>query len=213
MLFLDELPEFPRAVLESLRQPLETGKISVARAAAHVTYPSRFQLIAAMNPCRCGYLGDAARGCAKAPKCASDYQGKISGPLFDRFDMAIDVAEVPTLDMLSQSGGEDSAVVASRVAAARQRQRTRFEKLRLEARTNSQLAGDAVHQLVQPDDKGKALLENATQQLRLSMRGYARVLKVARTIADLAASEQVGAAHIGEALSYRQLNLGQQDAA
>ena len=213
VLFLDELPEFPRAVLESLRQPIETGKISVARAQAHVTYPARFQLIAAMNPCRCGYLADAERACNKAPKCAGDYQSKISGPLFDRFDMTLDVPDVPTLDMLGQQDGESSEVVAARVATARQRQQARYEKLDIPARTNAQLHGEVVHQVVQPDDKGRKLLETATQSLKLSMRGYTRVLRVARTIADLEGSETITQIHIGEALSYRQLQLGKLEAA
>jgi len=211
VLFLDELPEFPRAVLESLRQPLETGNVSVARVQSHVTYPARFQLIAAMNPCRCGYLADAARACNKAPRCAEDYQGKISGPLFDRFDMAIDVPEVSTLDMLGTSGGETSETVAARVAAARDLQKTRFRKLELPYRTNCELTGDTLHNTVIPDDKGKKLLEQATTTLRLSMRGYTRVLRVARTIADLEAAENISHQHIAEALSYRQMQWGRQE--
>ncbi len=210
VLFLDELPEFPRGVLESLRQPLETGAVSVARASAHVTYPARFQLIAAMNPCRCGYLSDAERACNKAPRCASEYQGKISGPLFDRFDMAIEVAEVSTLDMLSSSTGEASEAVAKRVANARNLQKSRFAKLQMRERTNCELQGEMLHNFVIPDDKGKKLLEQATEALRLSMRGYTRVLRVARTIADLEQSETVSHAHVGEALSYRQMQFGRQ---
>jgi magnesium chelatase family protein len=210
VLFLDELPEFPRGVLESLRQPLETGTVSVARAAAHVTYPARFQLIAAMNPCRCGYLSDAERACNKAPRCASEYQSKISGPLFDRFDMAIEVAEVSTLDMLGTSAGEASEAVAKRVALARDLQKTRFAVLKMRERTNAEMQGEMLHNFVIPDDKGKKLLEQATESLRLSMRGYTRVLRVARTIADLEQSETVTHAHVGEALSYRQMQLGRQ---
>ncbi len=213
VLFLDELPEFPRAVLESLRQPLETGTVSVARAAAHVTYPARFQLIAAMNPCRCGYLGDASRACNKAPRCAQDYQGKISGPLFDRFDMAIDVPEVATLDMLAGSKGESSAEVAKRVAKARELQKLRFSLLRMRERTNSELTGETLHNFVIPDDKGKKMLEQATERLRLSMRGYTRVLRVARTIADLEQSENVSHSHVSEALTYRQMQFGRQSEA
>jgi magnesium chelatase family protein len=208
VLFLDELPEFPRAVLESLRQPLETGKIAVARAAAHVTYPARFQLIAAMNPCRCGYLDDASRACNKAPRCAMDYQSRISGPLFDRFDMAIDVPEVATLDMLTRSEGEPTSAVAARVASARDRQRARFAQMELPYRINAELFGEALHALVVPDDKGRKLLEEATAKLRLSMRGYTRVLRVARTIADLEGSDSVSQQHVGEALSYRQMQFG-----
>jgi magnesium chelatase family protein len=211
VLFLDELPEFPRAVLESLRQPLETGSISVARVQSHVTYPARFQLIAAMNPCRCGYLADAARACNKAPRCASDYQGKISGPLFDRFDMAIDIPEVSTLDMLGASGGEASAEVASRVAQARDVQKHRFRKLELPYRTNCELSGDTLHANVKLDERGKKLLEQATVNLRLSMRGYTRVLRVSRTIADLEGAENVSHPHIAEALSYRQMQWGRQE--
>ncbi len=207
VLFLDELPEFPRAVLESLRQPLESGKISVARVQAHVTYPARFQLLAAMNPCRCGYLDDAGRACNKAPRCAIDYQSKISGPLFDRFDMAIDVPEVATLDMLKQTTGEPSAAVATRVADARDAQRQRFDSLGLPFRTNAELQGEVLQQCVNPDDAGKALLEQATHTLKLSMRGYTRVLRVARTIADLDAAESVCHHHIAEALSYRQVQF------
>jgi magnesium chelatase family protein len=213
VLFLDELPEFPRAVLECLRQPLESGRVTVARAAAHITYPARFQLIAAMNPCRCGYLDDAGRACGKAPRCAMDYQNKISGPLLDRFDMVIDVPEVPTLDMLSQAGGESSAVVAERVAAARDRQKARFAALHKHERTNAELTGEALHQMVVLDDKGRKLLERATETLQLSMRGYTRVLRVARTIADLEGSENVAQPHIAEALSYRQMRYGKLEAA
>ncbi|MDX1975934.1 MAG: YifB family Mg chelatase-like AAA ATPase [Rickettsiales bacterium] len=208
VLFLDELPEFPRAVLESLRQPLESGKISVARAQAHVTYPARFQLVAAMNPCRCGYLSDAERACNKAPRCAVDYQSKISGPLFDRFDMVIDVPEVPTLDMLATAQGEPSQAVGARVGAAREVQKQRFANMALPYRINAELHGEKLHQLVQPDDAGKALLEEATNTLRLSMRGYTRVLRVARTIADLEGSEHIKRTHVAEALSYRQMQFG-----
>jgi magnesium chelatase family protein len=185
----------------------------VARAAAHVTYPARFQLIAAMNPCRCGYLSDAERACGKAPRCADDYQAKISGPLLDRFDMTIEVAEVPTLEMLGSEAGESSEKVASRVHAARLKQKERYQSYKLAIRTNAEISGDTLHQSVVPDSAGKALLEQATGQLKLSMRGYTRVLRVARTIADLEASETVAKHHIAEALSYRHLQLARLEAA
>ncbi|MDX2074236.1 MAG: YifB family Mg chelatase-like AAA ATPase [Alphaproteobacteria bacterium] len=211
VLFLDELPEFPRAVLESLRQPLETGTISVARVAAHVTYPARFQLIAAMNPCRCGYISDAARACNKAPKCAVEYQSKLSGPLLDRFDMMIDVPDVPTLDMLATRQGESSSEVGARVAAARARQKERYAGMQLPMRTNAELQGEKLQQVVKLGDAANQLLEKATEKMRLSMRGYTRVLRVARTIADLASAEQVDTTHIAEAISYRQHMLGREN--
>jgi magnesium chelatase family protein len=202
VLFLDELPEYPRAVLESLRQPLETGTISVARVAMHVTYPARFQLIAAMNPCRCGYLSDAERACSKAPRCAGDYQSKISGPLLDRIDLHVEVPAMDTLAMLSREAAEPSAVVASRVAAARQAQHAR------QGGINATLSGEALQQQVTLDGAAQALLESATKQLHLSMRGLTRVLRMARTIADLAGSDAVNKLHLSEALSYRQQPQG-----
>lgn len=205
VLFLDELPEFPAGVLESLRQPLETRAITVARVQAHVTYPAKFQLIAAMNPCRCGFAGDPSRACNKLPRCASDYQGKISGPLLDRIDLTIEMAEVPTLTMLATPKGEASAVVAARVAKARERQRARFAALNLPIRTNAEASGELLTHIAKPDDKGAALLAQATEKFRLSMRGYTRVLRVARTIADLENADVIHASHIAEALSYRQL--------
>lgn len=208
VLFLDELPEYPRAVLESLRQPLETGSISVARVAAHVTYPARFQLIAAMNPCRCGYLDDASRACNKAPKCAVEYQGKISGPLLDRIDLHVEVPAMDTLAMLNTDKAEPSSAVAARVATARLRQQQRFAAAGMSANTNSQVSGDALQQMVPLDDAARKLLEDATTRLQLSMRGLTRVLRVARTIADLAGSEQVSTLHLSEALSYRQQPQG-----
>jgi magnesium chelatase family protein len=208
VLFLDELPEFPRPVLEALRQPLETGSISVARVAAHVTYPARFQLIAAMNPCRCGYLGDAARACSKAPKCGAEYQGKLSGPLLDRIDMTVEVPAMDTLSMLQQGKAEPSAAIAARVAQARTRQQARFAHLGIDAATNAHVGGDALQQVAPLDAAGLALVEHATKQLHLSMRGLTRVLRVARTIADLAGSEAITTLHLSEALSYRQMPQG-----
>jgi magnesium chelatase family protein len=206
ILFLDELPEFPRAVLESLRQPLETGTVSIARAESHVTYPSNFQLIAAMNPCRCGYLDDPARCCGKAPRCANEYQNKLSGPLLDRIDIYMDVPAVDTLEMLSLAPGEPSANVRARVSLARDVQRKRFLLHAQPFRTNSDIKGEVLFDLVSLDANARAMLEKATEKFRLSMRGYTRILRVARTIADLDGCEAVLTEHIAEAISYRQWN-------
>lgn len=208
VLFLDELPEYPRAVLESMRQPLETGQISVSRVQAHVTYPARFQLIAAMNPCRCGYLDDASRACNKAPKCAGDYQSKISGPLLDRIDLHVEVPAVETLSMLTPAASEPSAAIAARVAAARSRAQARFAQLAIDAKSNAEVNGDALQQLVPLEADARALLEDATHRMKLSMRGLTRVLRVSRSIADLAGAEQVNRLHVAEALSYRHSSAG-----
>lgn len=208
ILFLDELPEFPRGVLESLRQPLETGSISIARVEMHVTYPARFQLIAAMNPCKCGYLGDAARACNKAPRCGADYQERLSGPLLDRIDLHVDVPAVETLAMLTPTVAESSATVAARVAAARSRQHARFAAMNIDAHTNAEVSGDALQQMVPLDGDGLGLIEDATRRLHLSMRGLTRVLRVARTIADLEGNATITRAHLAEALSYRPQIVG-----
>ncbi|HEX4694777.1 YifB family Mg chelatase-like AAA ATPase [Sphingomonas sp.] len=201
VLFLDELPEFQRAVLDSLRQPLETGTVSVARANAHVTFPARVQLVAAMNPCRCGHLGDAALACARAPKCAADYQAKVSGPLLDRIDLHVEVQAVSAADLVLPPPAEGSAEVAARVAAARAVQTERYTGHA--ARTNAEIDGDLLEAVATPDDPGRTLLAQASEAMRLSARGYTRILRVARTIADLAGSERVGRVHVAEALSYR----------
>jgi magnesium chelatase family protein len=210
VLFLDELPEFQRASLESLRQPLESGRATVARVNAHVTYPARVQLVAAMNPCRCGHLDDAAFACGRAPRCAQDYQSKISGPLFDRIDLHIDVPAVKPADLALPPPAEGSAEVAARVAAARARQRARYARLPTDRRirTNAELDGQLLDDLASPDADGKRLLIDASERLHLSARGYHRVLRVARTLADLDGSEGVRRLHIAEALSYRRILLG-----
>jgi len=201
VLFLDELPEFQRGVLDSLRQPLETGEVSVARANAHVTFPARVQLIAAMNPCRCGHLGDPALACSRAPRCAADYQAKLSGPLLDRIDLHVEVRAVSAADLVLPPPAEGSAEVTARVAAARAVQTARYA--RHKARTNAEIDGELLEAVATPDEPGRHLLAQAAEAMRLSARGYTRMLRVARTIADLAGAETIGRIHIAEALSYR----------
>ena len=210
VLFLDELPEFARPVLEALRQPVETGRVTVARANAHVTYPARVQLVAAMNPCRCGYLDDPAQACGRAPKCAVDYQARISGPLFDRIDLHVEVPAVEASDLALPAAVEGTAEVAERVAAARAIQGERYARIEADPplRTNAEADGDLLIEVAGPDADGAALLTQAATRMRLTARGYHRVLRVARTLADLEASESVHRIHIAEALSYRRLTLG-----
>ncbi|SHI90906.1 magnesium chelatase family protein [Roseomonas rosea] len=200
VLFLDELPEFPRPALEALRQPLETGRVMVARAAAHVSYPARVQLVAAMNPCRCGYLGDAARECGTAPRCGETYQAKLSGPLLDRIDLTIEVQPIPPRELARAPTGETSAEVAARVAAARQAQRARYEGLGIS--TNSEAPVEAMREGFAPE--ALALAETAAERLSLSSRGFTRTLRVARSIADLAGESMVARPHVAEALTFRQ---------
>ncbi|HUC63415.1 MAG TPA: YifB family Mg chelatase-like AAA ATPase [Alphaproteobacteria bacterium] len=211
VLFLDELPEFARQTLESLRQPIETGRATVARANHHVSYPARFQLVAAMNPCRCGHLDDAALACGRAPKCALEYQSKISGPLFDRIDLHVDVPAVSPADLALPPPAEGSAEIARRVAATRQRQRARYAGRARDGapiRSNAEADGQILEEVAAPDLEGRALLNQAAERLKLTARGYHRVLRVARTLADLDASEGVRRLHIAEALSYRRIALG-----
>jgi magnesium chelatase family protein len=196
VLFLDEWPEFPRPALEALRQPMETGRTTISRANAHVSYPARFQCIAAMNPCRCGYLGDPARECARAPGCGQDYLARLSGPLLDRMDLVIEIQPIPAVELARAPIGERTEVVAARVAAARDRARTRGG-----ARCNAEAGWDELQPLLEPE--ALTLLETASARLRLSTRGQVRALRVARTIADLAGAERVARAHVAEALAYR----------
>ncbi|KUP90663.1 YifB family Mg chelatase-like AAA ATPase [Tritonibacter horizontis] len=202
VLFLDELPEFARAVLETLRQPLETGDVMVARANAHVRYPSRFMLVAAANPCRCGYLTDPNRACAKAPGCGTDYMARISGPLMDRFDLRIDVEPVAVTDMDRHQRGEASADVARRVADARAIQADRYADCEGIA-SNADAEGRVLDQVAALDTPSQTLMLKAAERFRLSARGYHRVLRVARTIADLDAEPDISRDHLAEALSYR----------
>ncbi len=205
VLFLDELPEFSRGALEALRQPLESSRAVVARANAHITYPARVQLIAAMNPCRCGYLSDPEMACSRVPKCGGDYQSKISGPLFDRIDLHVDVPALSAADLTLPAPTEDSATVAMRIQVAREIQTERLDKLASEKnwRCNAEVDGQTLEMIATPDAAGKALLNDATSQMRLSARGYHRILRVARTLADLQEESVIKRLHIAEALSYR----------
>lgn len=202
VLFMDEFPEFPRAVLETLRQPIETGEVMVARANAHIRYPCQFMLMAAANPCKCGYLSDPARACAKVPQCGDDYLGRISGPLMDRFDLRVEVPPVGFQDLDLPSCGESSATVAARVVAAREIQSARFAQTPL-ARLNSDAEGPLLDEIATPDTEGRAFLSKVAERFGLSARGYHRVRRVARTIADLDGSTDVRQPHIAEAVSYR----------
>ena len=201
VLFLDELPEFDRKVLESLRQPVETGEVFVSRANAHIRYPSRFLLIAAANPCRCGYLADPGRACSRAPVCGDSYLGKISGPLMDRFDLRLEVPGVSLTD-LDLPAGDTSATVAARVAAARAIQAKRFRD-HSGVTVNADAPPPLLDAIAAPDADGRALILKASERLGLTARGYHRILRSARTIADLDGSDHVLTRHLAEAISYR----------
>ncbi len=202
VLFMDEFPEFPRTVLETLRQPIETGEVMVARANAHVKYPCRFMLVAAANPCKCGYLSDPARACARVPQCGEDYLGRISGPLMDRFDLRIEVPPVSFTDLDLPPAAEGSAEIAARVATARAVQQARLGD-RPGLRANADIEGALLDRVATPEPAGRTLLTQVAERFGLSARGYHRVLRVARTIADLDGAETVARTHVAEAVSYR----------
>lgn len=204
VLFLDEFPEFQPVVLDSLRQPIENGESVIARANHRVSYPARIQLIAAMNPCRCGMAGEPGHRCARGPRCQADYQARISGPLLDRIDLRIEVPAVSAADLLAPGRAEKSEAVRARVAAARGLQAARYAALGLSsATTNAHCSAGLIETVAAPDQAGAALLRDASEKLNLSARAYHRVLKVARTLADLDGAETVARIHLAEAISYR----------
>ena len=201
MLFLDEFPEFARSALEALREPLESGHITIARAAQRAVFPAQFQLIAAMNPCPCGFAGSRQRACRCTPEQIARYQGKLSGPLLDRIDLHVEVPHIPAEELLGAPPGETSAAVRERVAAARDRAITR------QGQPNQTLAGQALQDAARLDDAAHRFLQTAATRLAWSARATHRALKVARTIADLAGSEHITVAHVGEAIQYRRALL------
>jgi magnesium chelatase family protein len=208
VLFLDELAEFSGQVLDSLRQPLETGEVAIARANHRVTYPAHFMLVAAMNPCRCGRASDPGFLCKRGAniRCAAEYQGRLSGPLLDRIDLHIEVPAVTAADLILPAPAEGSREVAARVARARDAQVARYAALGMNnVRTNAQVSASALEEVARADAAGMTLLRDAAESMRLSARGYHRILRVARTLADLDAAERVGRVHLAEALSYRAL--------
>jgi len=208
VLFLDELPEFSGQVLDSLRQPLETGEVAISRANHRITYPARFMLVAAMNPCRCGRANDAGFICKRGQNthCAAEYQGRLSGPLLDRIDLHIEVPAVTAADLILPPPSEGSREVAARVARARDIQAERYAALGLShLRINAQVSGPVLEEVALADSAGMTLLREAADSMRLTARGYHRVLRVARTLADLDAAKCVARVHLAEALSYRAL--------
>jgi magnesium chelatase family protein len=207
VLFLDELPEFSREVLDSLRQPMETASVLISRSQAHIIYPARFQLIAAMNPCRCGYLGDRERECGRAPNCAVSYQSRISGPLLDRIDIYVELSPISMLDIdFGKRFGETSLQIARRVLAARDIQEIRYQQCD-NIKSNSEADGDLLSDACKMSEEAKQLLNMSAEKMKLSMRGYVRVLRVSRTIADLAGEDKVAKHHVGEALAYRFVHI------
>ncbi len=203
VLFLDEFPEFSPQALDALRQPLESGECVIARANHRVAYPARIQLIAAMNPCKCGMAGEPGYRCARGPRCQADYQARISGPLLDRIDLRVEVPAVSASDLIRPGRSEPSADVAARVLAARQIQQERFSRRGTAAPTNAHCPTSMIEEIAAPDAAGLALLRDASEKLGFSARAYHRVLRVARTLADLDQSETVGRIHLAEAISYR----------
>ncbi len=206
VLFLDEFPEFSPQVLDSLRQPLETGEVAISRANYRNVYPARFQLVAAMNPCRCGHANDPGFACKRQPneRCLAQYQSRISGPLLDRIDLHIEVAAVTPADLVLPPPAEGSADVGKRVAAARERQTERYRALGLEGTsTNAACPPSVLDEVAKPDEAGLSLVRNAADRLHLTARGYHRIIKVARTLADLEGEKNIGRIHLAEALSYR----------
>lgn len=203
VLFLDEFPEFTPQVLDSLRQPIESGETVIARANHRVSYPSRFQLVAAMNPCRCGMAGELGHTCRRGERCAIDYQARISGPLMDRLDLRVELPAVSAGDLIEAQPGEPSSAVASRVEKARAIQLVRYQEMGLNQMTNAQVDHSTIENVVRTDASGWQLLRDAAEKLRFSARGFHRILKVARTLADLEEAAAVGRVHIAEAISYR----------
>ncbi|MBN8828423.1 MAG: YifB family Mg chelatase-like AAA ATPase [Sphingobacteriia bacterium] len=207
VLFLDELPEFSRVVLDALRQPIESREVLVSRAQTHVTFPAKFQLIAAMNPCHCGYLNDVERACSKAPRCSEDYTNKISGPIMDRIDIYVSLRNLSLKEIneASEEKEENSSEVLARVKAAFEIQKERYKNLSINF--NCDLEGEYLTEFVKLNKDAKELLENAMEKLKLTMRGYTRIMRVARTIADLSAETEINKFHIAESINYRNLNL------
>ena len=199
MLFLDEFPEFARSALEALREPLESGRITISRAAQRAEFPARFQLIAAMNPCPCGFAGSGQRACRCTPDQVARYQGKLSGPLLGRIDLHVEVPQLPAADLLNAPAGEASSAVRARVAQAHARALAR------QGQPNHALQGQQLDQMGALDDAAARFLQPAAARLAWSARGTHRALKVARTIADLAGSEHITVAHVAEAMQYRRV--------
>jgi magnesium chelatase family protein len=204
VLFLDELPEFRRSTLEVLRQPLEEGKVTISRAATALTYPARFMLVAAMNPCPCGFYGDPKRACTCTPNQINNYRSRISGPLLDRIDIQVQVPAVPFRDMTAPEAGEGSGELRARVVAAREVQSRRFHKTRIYA--NAHMPPKLIKQYCAPGPEAQRLLEAAMERLGLSARAYHRILKIARTIADLEGEGAISPAHVAEAIQYRTMD-------